>query len=117
MRFSGGRCTLILVLSLLAGGCHSEHSSETSPKSPTISPAWKRGKTVYQTHCIACHNPDPHKPGTLGPEVFGSSQELIELRVLQAKYPEGYKPKRQTHTMAPLPHLKDEIKALTEYLN
>jgi mono/diheme cytochrome c family protein len=77
----------------------------------------ERGRTIYQTQCIACHHSDPHKSGVLGPEVFGSSRELIEVRVLKAEYPSGYQPKRQTRTMVPLPHLKSEIESLTLYLN
>ncbi len=76
-----------------------------------------RGRVVYQSNCIACHNPDPHKPGTLGPDVWGSSQELIEARVMRAQYPAGYSPKRQTHQMVPLPQLQADIPALHAYLN
>ena len=78
---------------------------------------YTRGKAVYQTNCTACHNGDPKKPGAVGPELAGSSRELIEARVLRAEYPPGYKPKRQTHLMVPLPQLKPEIDALAEYLN
>ena len=102
---------LYIVLScLMTSACHSN-----SPSTAGASAA--RGKTIYQTQCIACHNSNPKKPGTLGPEVFGSSRALIESRVVHATYPPGHTPKRATHMMTPLPHLKNEIDSLHLYLN
>jgi mono/diheme cytochrome c family protein len=92
-------------------------SSAPSAAVKTSGPTAERGKTIYQTQCTACHNSDPRKPGALGPEVFGSSKELLEARILKADYPPGYQPKRNTHTMAPLPHLKKEIDSIHAYLN
>ena len=31
-----------------------------------------RGKQVYLTECIACHNPDPARDGVLGPAIKGT---------------------------------------------
>ncbi len=76
-----------------------------------------RGRSVYAANCTACHNPDPSIDGGLGPAVAGSSLELLRLRVLEAKYPEGYTPKRETGLMIALPHLKDDIEALHAFLN
>lgn len=77
----------------------------------------KRGRSVYMSNCIACHNPDPSQDGALGPAVTGSSQELIEARVIRAEYPPGYTPKRDSRAMIPLPHLQNDIEALTAFLN
>ncbi len=77
----------------------------------------QRGRAVYLTSCVACHDTDSKKPGTLGPEVYGSSKELIEARLMRAEYPEGYTPKRRTRLMPPLPRFKDEVSALHAYLN
>ncbi len=107
--------SLILFLSLspyFLTGCNKQDAPN-----PPLTASREKGKVVYQTQCIACHNTDPHKPGALGPELFGSSKDLIEARVLRAEYPPGYQPKRQTRTMAPLPHLKNEIDSLHLYLN
>lgn len=76
-----------------------------------------RGRTIYMTSCTACHNADPKRAGALGPDVYGSSLELLTTRVLGAGYPPGYKPKRGSRTMAPLPQLRGEIPALHAFLN
>ncbi|MEO5970075.1 MAG: c-type cytochrome [Bdellovibrionia bacterium] len=93
-----------------------ESKPATSSKD-LFNPVYERGRTVYQTQCTACHNSDPRRAGSIGPEVFGSSRELLEARVLRAECPAGYKPKRETHQMAAFPHLKAEIDSLTTYLN
>ena len=77
----------------------------------------KRGRLVYQTSCTACHNADPKLPGTVGPEVFGASLELLEARILRAEYPAGYAAKRPTKMMTALPHLKGDLPALEAYLS
>ena len=76
-----------------------------------------KGKKIYIANCIACHNLDPSKDGAIGPANKGSSRALVEARVLRGKYPKGYKPKRTTKLMPPLPHLKPHIDDLTAFLN
>lgn len=75
-----------------------------------------RGERVYRANCIACHNMDPAQEGVMGPAVAGARPELIEARVLRGEYPPGYRPKRETALMQPLPYLKDDIPALAAYL-
>ncbi len=75
-----------------------------------------RGRVVYAVNCSVCHNPDPNLPGTLGPEVAGSSLELLEARLLHNSYPEGYTPKRDSRVMMALPYLKGDIGPLAAYL-
>jgi len=77
----------------------------------------QKGRAVYASNCIACHNADPKKDGALGPALFGSSKELIESRVMRAEYPAGYTPKRKTKVMVALPQLKNDLEALFAYLN
>ncbi|MBL7714092.1 MAG: cytochrome c [Bdellovibrionales bacterium] len=83
------------------------------PETPLIA----RGRATYQTFCIACHNSDPRKPGAVGPDVAFSTPQLIELRIMEAKYPPGYTPKRPGGIMPAMPQLKDEIEGLVAYLN
>jgi len=84
-------------------------------KSEPLSAA-ERGRHVYLVSCVQCHNPDPTKPGSLGPDVAGSSRELLEARVLHLSYPPGYKPKRTTHAMTAMPQLAPKIDDLAAYL-
>ncbi len=78
----------------------------------------QKGKMVYLANCIACHNANPKISGAVGPEIFGASLELLKSRVREGKYPPGYKPKRTTSLMVPLPQLSDQdISDLHAYLN
>lgn len=112
----------VLVMSavVLSFACtKSETSSSTSAASASDPAAAQieKGRSVYQSVCIACHNTDPRKPGSLGPDVWGSSRELIEARVMRAEYPTGYTPKRSTHAMVALPQYKYALDAIHAYLN
>ena len=103
------------LISIFSLGCNKTQQSNAT--SVTDSPSAGRGKTIYQTQCIACHNSDPRKPGSIGPEVYGASLELLEARILRAEYPSGYTPKRATKSMVPLPHLKNDLPSIHLYLN
>ena len=97
--------TLMTALLILAGGQAAMAAGHAA-----------KGKQVYMTNCIACHNVDPSKKGALGPEIKGSSKALVTARVLSGKYPKGYKPKRATKLMPPMPHLKGNIADLAAFL-
>ena len=81
-----------------------------------ISPEAARGKQVYQAQCIACHNQDPAKAGSIGPEVKGVPLEVVRTKVVEGTYPSGYAPKRPTKIMQPMPQLAPEVDALNAYL-
>ena len=84
----------------------------SKPQSPA-----ERGKLVYMTKCVVCHNMDPNLSGSQGPPIAGSSRELIEDRVHHLAYPPGYTPKRKTHVMTAFPNLpQSDIDALTAFL-
>ncbi len=93
-------------LAILLAGC----------SDPQSLPASERGRRVYLANCITCHNPDPTKPGSKGPEIAGASRELLEARVLHGTYPPGYTPKRTTREMVPLPYLAAKIDDLAAFL-
>ena len=113
------------VLGIFASGLIISACTKKEPSAPPGAPSAgasaaqlvERGRKSYQINCIACHNTDPKKDGVLGPAIWGSSLELLRLRLLEAKYPAGYKSKRDSKSMAALPHLRDEIEALHAYLN
>jgi mono/diheme cytochrome c family protein len=93
-------------------------SGEVSNDPAQIAEAqFKQGKMIYISRCIACHNADPKKQGSLGPDVWGSSKELLEARVVHGKYPEGYTPKKDSRIMVPMPELANDIEALHVFLN
>jgi mono/diheme cytochrome c family protein len=94
-------------------GCTQKPAEPLDPAQALIA----QGRSVYRTTCIACHNPDPKLPGSIGPDVYGSSKELLTARVLRAAYPPGYHPKRNTGAMAAFPSLSGQIDALHAYLN
>ena len=99
------RASLIALLAMMVGACGQNGNDAAG-----------RGKQVYLTECIACHNIDPAKDGPLGPAVKGSSQELLEAKVLRVSYPPGYAPKRPTALMPPMPKLAAKIPDLAAFL-
>ena len=90
----------------LATGCSQE----------TLGPEAQRGRQIYQAQCIACHNPDPAQPGAVGPEVKAASEELLRAKIVSGSYPSGYKAKRPTQIMQPMPQLAPDVPALAAYL-
>lgn len=83
---------------------------------PSATPDAARGKQIYLGNCISCHNADPTKDGSIGPAVAGSPRDLIEARVLHGQYPPGYKPKRGTNVMQPLPFLQPNLDDIAAFL-
>jgi mono/diheme cytochrome c family protein len=76
----------------------------------------QRGRVIYMTNCVVCHNADPNLTGSQGPPIAGSSRELVEDRVLHLTYPPGYTPKRKTHAMRAIPTLAPEIDNIVAFL-
>lgn len=108
--------SVTILTGILAGGaCTKKNSAGGSLGAP--SGLWEQGKKSYQANCIACHNQDPAKDGSIGPSVAASSLELIERRVVVGDYPDGYKPKRSSRAMVALPHLRGDVEALHKYLS
>ena len=90
--------------------------TKSAPEKP-LSALEAQGKSVYVANCIACHNPDPRLVGSVGPDVAGSSLELLQARILHQAYPPGYKPKRASGLMPKLEFLEKDIPAIHAYLN
>ena len=76
-----------------------------------------RGKAIYNLNCISCHNLDPKKQGSIGPQIYGSSKELLSKKILFGKYPKNYKPKMSGGAMPIMPNLDKEITNLHAFLN
>ena len=99
-----------LALGAAAGGCD---GGAENPNAALV----RRGETVYQTTCTACHARDPGQKGPVGPAIAGSSLELLESKVLRNEYPPGYTPKRDTQAMVPLVHVEKDLPAVHAYLD
>ena len=82
----------------------------------TLDSAAARGKALYDNVCIACHNGDPAKDGSLGPAVAGASAELLRAKVIEGRYPPGYTPRRPSAAMPRYEYLADGIDDLAAYL-
>lgn len=54
---------------------------------------------LYERNCTKCHNADPSKPGSIGPELVTTPQKAFKMKVVHGKYPNGYKPKRNSKAM------------------
>ena len=77
----------------------------------------EKGRMVYFAYCVSCHNNNPKKPGSIGPEVYGASIDVLAQKIVFGKYPENYSPKRTSKIMSLMPHLKKEISNLHAFIN
>ena len=117
----------ILILFLLLTSCDLnifketdtdvEVVSEKKNENLTLGSDPEKGKVVYYANCISCHNSNPKKPGSIGPQIYGSSKELLSNKINFGIYPKNYKPKRSTKMMPLQPHSDKEIANLYAFLN
>ena len=77
----------------------------------------EKGRMGYFANCVSCHNNDPKKPGSIGPEVYGVSIDVLTKKIVSGKYPENYKPKRTSKIMPSMPHLSEDISNLHAFIN
>ena len=77
----------------------------------------EKGRMVYFANCVSCHNNNPKKPGSIGPEVYGASIDVLTQKIVFGKYPENYSPKKTSKIMPLMPHLKKEISNLHAFIN
>ena len=83
----------------------------------TLSNDPAKGKVVYYANCTSCHNSNPKKAGSIGPDIYGSSIELLKNKVIYGKYPKNYQAKRTRGVMPLYPHLNKQISNLHAFLN
>ena len=77
----------------------------------------EKGRMVYFANCVSCHNNNPKKPGSIGPEVYGVSIDVLTQKIVSGKYPENYRPKRASKIMPSMPHLNKNISNLHAFIN
>lgn len=75
------------------------------------------GKKLYLSKCAACHNVNPTKQGSIGPELVGASLELITLKTQKREYPKNYVPKRKTRLMPKIPLKTEQIEFIHNYIS
>jgi mono/diheme cytochrome c family protein len=100
----------------LMNGCLKDPLKEKK-FTPSQVKLYNTGEAIYKSTCTACHNPNPKLPGAIGPDNYGSSLELVRLKVLKGEYPPGYKPKRTTKEMPEFESYESVIEAIHFYLN
>lgn len=91
-------------------------SSITMAQPQVDSATLAKGKRLYLSNCIQCHNKDPNLKGSLGPEMVDAPLEVMTAKVMTGVYPEklpaGFVPKRKTKVMRKIPQLKNDIPAI-----
>lgn len=79
-----------------------------------------KGKRIWLSTCIQCHNRDPNMKGSLGPEVVDAPLSVMTAKVMTGKYPDplpaGFVPKRKTKAMRPLPKFQNDIPSIHAYV-
>ena len=121
------RLFFALLLIMLISSCekksikHEEAESEPDQKklNNTVASTTdiEKGRMVYFANCVSCHNNNPKKPGSIGPEVYGASIDVLTQKIVFGKYPENYRPKRTSKIMPLMPHLNKEISNLHAFIN
>ena len=119
------RLFFALLLIMLISNCEKkgikQEEAEADQKnlnnSVTLTADIEKGRMVYFANCVSCHNNNPKKPGSIGPEVYGASIDVLAQKIVFGKYPENYSPKRTSKIMPLMPHLKKEISNLHAFIN
>jgi mono/diheme cytochrome c family protein len=79
-----------------------------------------RGARIYKAQCIRCHNADPNRKGSIGPEQIDAPFDVVVSKVMTGKYPDplpkGFVPKRKSKAMTPLKNLKNDIPYLHAWI-
>ena len=119
------RLCLGLLLILLVSNCekksieHEDADADQKNLNNTVALTAdiEKGRMVYFANCVSCHNNNPKKPGSIGPEVYGVSIDVLTQKIVSGKYPENYRPKRTSKIMPSMPHLNKEILNLHAFIN
>ncbi len=75
------------------------------------------GRSLYITNCIACHSALPEQDGSVGPALKGTSFEILKEKIVNGRYPEGYKGKRPiSGSMPKFAFTDDQIRSIEAFL-
>ena len=119
------RLFLVLLLIILVSNCEkksikqegAEANQNKLKNTVALKTDIEKGRVVYFANCVSCHNNNPKKPGSIGPEVYGVSIDVLTQKIVSGKYPENYRPKRTSKIMPSMPHLNKEISNLHAFIN
>ena len=80
----------------------------------------EKGKRLYLSNCIQCHNRDPNLKGSLGPEVTDAPLSVMTSKIMTGAYPAvlpaGFVPKRKSKAMRKIPKLQKDIPAIFAFV-
>ena len=119
------RLFFALLLIMLVSNCEKKNIEQEEAKADqkklnntvALTADIEKGRMVYFANCVSCHNNNPKKPGSIGPEVYGVSIDVLTQKIVSGKYPENYRPKRTSKIMPSMPHLNKEISNLHAFIN
>ena len=121
------RLFFTLLLIMLFSSCEKKNIKQEETESEpdqkklkntiTLTTDIEKGRMAYFANCVSCHNNNPKKHGSIGPEVYGASIDVLAQKIVFGKYPENYSPKRTSKIMPLMPHLKKEISKLHAFIN
>lgn len=90
--------------------------TDVSIKTEQTKSSIQEGKRIYTTTCMKCHNANPHKPGSIGPDLYSTPKEVFATKIVHGMYPEGYTPKRKTRVMPKFKNLEGKVDSIHEYV-
>lgn len=80
----------------------------------------EKGKRLYLSNCIQCHNRDPSKKGPIGPEMTDAPLSVMTSKIMTGVYPTvlppGFVPKRKTKAMRKITKLEKDIPAIFAFV-
>ncbi len=104
----------VLFIAVMALLFHCKQSTEN------LTPEEKfkaEGRSLFVANCIACHSANPDQDGSVGPSLRASSFDLLKEKLVNGKYPEGYKGKRPISGSMPKFAFTDEqIRSIEAFL-
>lgn len=117
MLINFSKARIFLALFFIFGCVNNSNNEKVKVIDPQVE-LIKKGKMVYMTTCVLCHNQNPRLQGPVGPDLYGTSLEVIRSKITKGTYPEGYTSKRKTQLM---PLFEDEhgkdVEAIHAFLN
>ncbi len=91
-------------------------AAEAAPAVDPQAALIEKGRKLYVSNCISCHNRDPNIAGAIGPIMVDAPLSVMTSKVMTGRYPDvlppGFVPKRNTKQMRPLKKLQNDIPAI-----